>query len=194
MAICIFPGTFNPIHQAHIKMAEFVLQNFDVEKVIFIPSYIPPHKNIDKTIAFHRLNMVKLAVQGNPNFEVSDIEYKSGGKSGGKKSYTLITVKKIREKYNIEGKLNMLIGTDAFSQIRSWYKVDELKELVHFIVFPRETNVINRNEFSDFDFEIVKAEEINLSSTELRNGLKTGLNKEVEDYIKEHELYGRLYK
>lgn len=184
MAICIFPGTFNPIHQAHLKMAEFVLQNFDIEKVIFIPAYIPPHKDIDKTMARHRLNMVKLATNSNQNFEVSDIEYKSEGKS-----YTLITVKNLIEKYNINGKLNMIIGTDAFAKIRTWYKVDELKELVHFIVFPRATAVINKNEFPDFDFEIVNAPLNNISSTSLRLNDKKEFIEEVKDYIKEHELY-----
>ena len=184
MAICIFPGTFNPIHNAHLKMANFVIENFDIDKVIFIPAHIPPHKNVDKSIANHRFNMVKLAIQNNPQFEISDIEYKSEDKS-----YTLLTVKKITEKYNIKGKLNMIIGTDAFANIRSWYHIDELKKLVHFIVFPRETAYINKNDFCDFDFEIVNSEKINLSSTELRNGLRIGLTKEVKDYIAENELY-----
>ncbi len=184
MAICIFPGTFNPIHQAHLKMAEFVLQNMDIEKIIFIPSYIPPHKNIDKSIANHRFNMVKLAIQNNPKFEISDIEYKSESKS-----YTLNTVKSLKKEYNISDKLNMIIGTDAFANIRLWYKPDELKKLVHFIVFPRKGDTINKNDFKDFDFEIVNAPEIDVSSTGLRLGESKGFIKEVKDYINKNELY-----
>ena len=92
MSICIFPGTFNPIHNAHIKMAEFAVKNYNFEKIIFIPSYIPPHKEVDKVLAKHRYNMVKLAIANNPKFVISDIEYMSEGKS-----YSLITVKKIIE-------------------------------------------------------------------------------------------------
>ena len=61
MTICIFPGTFNPIHEAHLKMAEFALTNYGFDKVIFIPSYIPPHKELNRNLAKHRFNMVKLA-------------------------------------------------------------------------------------------------------------------------------------
>ena len=122
MTICIFPGTFNPIHEAHIKVAEFAIKQYGFEKVIFIPAYIPPHKNITTELAEHRLNMVRLATSYNPKFEVSDIEYKLS--ASGNKSYSLITVKKIIEEYKIDGKLNFLIGTDAFEKIkktRSFY-------------------------------------------------------------------------
>ena len=142
MTICVFPGTFNPIHTAHLGMARFALEKYGFEKIIFIPSYIPPHKLVDSNLAKHRYNMVKLATENNRRFEVSDIEYKSEGKS-----YTLITVKKIKELYNIDGRLNFIIGTDAFKNIKTWYKADELKELVHFLVFPRNNDVIDSAEF-----------------------------------------------
>ncbi len=185
MSICIFPGTFNPIHEAHVKMAEFALQNYGFDKIILIPSYIPPHKNIDKTLAQHRLNMVKLAADSNPNFEVSDIEYNAE-----QASYSLITVKKIIEQYNIEGKLNFLIGTDAFENLKSWYKVDELKQLVHFIVFPRCTTLGDFSYYKEngYDFEFAPMEYINISSTLIRNHQGKNIEK-VEDYIKKHGLY-----
>lgn len=184
MNICIFPGTFNPIHIAHIKMALFALNEYNFDQIIFIPSYIPPHKQIDKNLAKHRFNMVKLVCDTNKKFEISDIEYQSEGKS-----YTLLTVKKIIEQYNISGKLNFIIGTDAFSKIRSWYHVDELKELVHFIVFPRGEDVINKAEFNDFDYEMADCEKIDVSSTELRKNSKGDTLKEVKDYILQNELY-----
>ncbi len=184
MKICIFPGTFNPIHIAHIKMAQFVLAKYNFEKIIFIPSYIPPHKNIDHNISKHRFNMVKLVTDKNPKFDISDIEYKSEGKS-----YTLITVKKIREQYGIQDKLNLIIGTDAFLNIKTWYKADELKDLVHFIVFPRGYDIINDEDFKGYSYELVNSDKIDISSTELRQNHTSGTIREVEDYINKNELY-----
>ena len=184
MTICIFPGTFNPIHIAHLRMAQFAVEKYGFEKVIFIPAYIPPHKHLNSNIAQHRYNMVKLATEKNFRFSISDIEYKSEGKS-----YTLITVKKIREQYGIENKLNMIIGTDAFKNVKKWYKADELKELVHFIVFPRGEDVINPNEFADFSYEIAKSEKYDISSTKLRNEHKGETTKEVKEYISNNGLY-----
>lgn len=180
MAICIFPGTFNPIHQGHLKMAEFALNKFNFDKIIFVPSYIPPHKEIDKKLAEHRFNMVKLAISENPYFEISDFEYKQNGKS-----YSILTVKHFIEKYSIKGKLNFIIGTDAFSKIDSWYHAEELKSLVHFIVFPRRgTNI----EDSDWDYELTEMEYVDISSTEIRTTNCKSCNK-VEEYIKENGLY-----
>lgn len=188
MNICIFPGTFNPIHNAHIKMAEFALEKFKFDKIIFIPSYLPPHKEINKNLAEHRFSMVKLAVSNNKKFEVSDIEYKSE-----EKSYSLITVKKIIEQYNIKGHLNFIIGTDAFAGLNSWYKAEELKKLVHFIVFPRRGSG-NEGLYQDFknsgwDFEVVNCLFMDISSTDIRNMKKNFASKEIEDYIESNGLY-----
>lgn len=184
MNICIFPGTFNPIHLAHIKMAQIVLEKFNFDKIIFIPSHIPPHKSVDDNLAKHRYNMVKLVTDKNTKFEISDIEYKSEGKS-----YTLFTVKKIREEYCIKDKLNLLIGTDAFKDIKSWYKTDELKDLVHFIVFPRGNDIINKDEYAGYSFEIIDADKMDISSTEMRTAGIGKTTKEVEEYIDKNELY-----
>ena len=186
MTICVFPGTFNPIHNAHLMMAEFVLKNFNFDKIIFIPAYLPPHKEIQANLASHRLEMVKLATKQNPKFEVSDIEYKSEGKS-----YSLITVKKLIEQYKLKTRLNFIIGTDAFAKINTWYKAEELKELVHFIVFPRNTTELNVEELKNqnWDFELIDWECKDISSTEIRNGEKLDTAKNVEVYIKNNDLY-----
>ena len=180
MTICIFPGTFNPIHDGHIKMAEYALNKYNFEKIIFIPSYIPPHKEIDPDLAKHRYEMVKLAIEGNSKFEISDIEYLSEGKS-----YSLITVQKIIEQYSIKGRLNFIIGTDAFVKINSWYKADELKKLVHFIVFPRRGDIIK--DMNSWDYELTDMDFVDISSTEIRKGFL--INTSVEGYIKENGLY-----
>mgnify|MGYP002860526354 CR=1 FL=1 len=183
MNICIFPGTFNPIHAAHLKMAEFALNRYNFDKVIFIPSYIPPHKNISKNLAKHRFNMVKLAISGNSKFEISDIEYKTEGKS-----YTLITVKKIIDEHKIKGRLNFIIGTDAFLNIKTWYHADELKDLLHFIVFPRGNDIINDIDFLGYSYELADAPKINLSSTDLRLCRESNI-RTIKEYIEQNELY-----
>ena len=188
MNICIFPGTFNPIHNAHIKMAEFALEKFKFDKIIFIPSYIPPHKEINQNLAEHRFNMVKLAISNNKKFEISDVEYKSEGKS-----YSLITVKKIIEQYNIKDRLNFIIGTDAFVKLDTWYHAEELKNLVHFIVFPRRGDGDEKTyeEFKQngWDFELANFEYVDISSTEIREQNVQKTSKEVEDYIETYGLY-----
>ena len=184
MVICIFPGTFNPIHIAHLRMAQFAVKTFGFEKIIFIPAYLPPHKEIDSNLAKHRYNMVKIATEKNLRFSVSDIEYKSEGKS-----YTLITVKKIREQYGIEDRLNMIIGTDAFLNVKSWYKADELKDLVHFIVFPRNNDLINPEDYIGYSYELVNSKKYDISSTEIRKEQKEEDISEIKEYILKNELY-----
>ena len=75
MKLCIFSGTFNPIHNGHLYMAEYVLKNFDIKKILFIPAYIPPQKDSDPEMAYHRLKMTELAIENYNDFEVSDIEF-----------------------------------------------------------------------------------------------------------------------
>ena len=180
MSICIFPGSFNPIHDGHLKMANYALEKYNFEKIIFIPAYIPPHKNIDSKLAEHRYNMVKIAIEQQPKFEISDIEYKSD-----KKSYSLITVKKIIEQYKLKNRLNFIIGTDAFGKIETWYKAEELRDLVHFIVFPRKGYTIENKD--SWDYELTDMDYVDISSTEIRNGMKANIK--LERYINEHGLY-----
>ena len=180
-SICIFPGTFNPIHDGHIKMAQFALKKYNFDKIIFIPSYIPPHKEIDSELSEHRFKMVELAIKENPQFEISDVEYQSEGKS-----YSLITVKKIIEQYCINGRLNFIIGTDAFAKIDTWYKAEELKDLVHFIVFPRRGEDIE-GVSEGWDYELTEMDFVDISSTEIRNRIKTATS--VEGYIEKNGLY-----
>lgn len=195
MSLCVFQGTFNPIHKIHLKVAKFAKEYYGFEKILFIPAYIPPHKTVDKNLASHRFNMVKLAISGIKGFQISDIEYKKE-----KNSYTYQTILELRKQYNItDERINFLIGTDAFEKIETWYQTDRLKELVHFIVFQR-TNEFKESDFDSFrlkgyDFEFAPMNYTDVSSTALRNNLKKGLPikdleiKEVREYIKEHDLY-----
>ena len=194
MELCVFQGTFNPIHKIHIKVAEFVKQNYDFNKILFIPAFIPPHKSVDKNLAIHRYNMVKLAIDGIDGFEVSDIEYKRN-----ENSYTYHTILELKKIYDIKDKIHFIIGTDAFEKIETWYETNKLKELVHFIVFPR-TDKFNKNDFEHlkakgYDFEFAKMDYVNVSSTDLRDKVKNNASidtieiNRVKEYIEKHGLY-----
>ena len=192
MRLCIFSGTFNPIHIAHLKMAEYVLKNFGFDKILFIPAFKPPHKNYNPKMCSHRYKMVELAIKDNPNFEISDIEYKRE-----KKSYTFDTVTELYKQFKIDGKINLIIGTDAFEQIETWYKTEELKKIVDFIVFVRENSEVNLDYLKNggYNFKFAPMEFLDVSSTELRERIKNGksiknlVTKEVEEYIQENGLY-----
>ncbi len=194
MKLCVFQGTFNPVHNAHIRAAEYVIEKLHYDKILFIPAFKPPHKDYNERFSIHRLNMVKLAVRANPHFAVSDIEFQRQTKS-----YTYLTICELYNQLSIEGKIKFIIGTDAFKNIESWYKTDELKKLVDFIVFIRE-NGFNTREFDNlrekgYSFEFMPLDFEDISSTEVRERIKSGksvkglIPPEVEEYIEENELY-----
>ena len=136
--------------------------------------------------------MVKLAIKNNPHFEISDIEYKSEGKS-----YSYLTALKLYEQYDVDEKIHFIIGTDAFEKIESWYETDKFKKIVDFIVFIRENKTVNLDFLKEkgYNFEFTQMPFIDISSTELRNRIEQGLpindlvTKEVEEYIYKNGLY-----
>ena len=103
--------------------------------------------------------------------------------------FSAFRTQKIREIYNIKEKLNFLIGTDAFEKIESWYKVEELSELVHFIVFPRGVELSDK---SGWDYEMAPMDFLDVSSTEIRKNKNDNI-KEVKDYIDKNDLYVWIY-
>ena len=194
MDLCVFQGTFNPIHNAHLRVAKYILDNSEIDCITFIPAYIPPHKSYDIKLAEHRYNMLNLALSDNQNFKISDIEYKRKGIS-----YTYLTICELKNLYNINNKIKFIIGTDAFRHIETWYEIDKLKELVEFIVFIRDSN-FRRNEFNylkdlGYNFRLMPLKFEDISSSDIRklileNKSISGLvPKEVEEYIIKHELY-----
>ena len=194
MRLCIYPGTFNPIHNVHLAIAEFALKHYKFDTVLFIPAYKPPHKEIDDELATHRYNMVKLAIEGNTQFQISNIEYQNE-----RFSYTYFTVLELYKRYRPEGKINILIGTDAFREIDSWKFADDLKKQAHFIVFPRTKDFHEKNfqRFTEwhYDYEFAPMDFIDLSSTVLRSRVYKGKNNngvipdKVLEYIKDNGLY-----
>ena len=193
---CYFFGSFNPIHLGHIEIARRIKEQFAFDDVIFVPSYIPPHRN-DLENYFHRLKMVELAVGVD---KTSDIESKLPIPS-----YTYRTIDKLKEIDNTE-KINFIIGFDQFIKIESWREPVKLKQDLNFIVIPRKLqngqtiNVRAFDYFKDkgYDFKIADIGFLDVSSNLIRKILSkeediTGLTtKEVKEYIEEHRLYKNL--
>lgn len=137
----LFGGTFNPIHNGHLKVAELALSCFPLSHIFFIPSYLPPHKESqDLAPAEHRLKMVELACRHDDRFQVSDIEARMP-----QPSYSIITLRKLKEIYPDDFFL-FIVGVDAFLEIDTWKDFSQLFEECSFIVVRRP----------GFDLELLK--------------------------------------
>ncbi len=132
MRIGIIGGTFNPIHIAHLRIAEEVRDRLGLERVIFMPAASPPHKPLAGELSFgHRFAMVELAIAGNPLFGVSDLEGKRGGTS-----YSIHTLTELRQLHP-EDELYFIVGSDSFLEIASWYRFAELFACCNIAVVER---------------------------------------------------------
>ena len=205
----LFGGTFNPIHLGHLRGAEEIREAFHLEEVTFVPSSIPPHKMTEKvTEASHRLEMVRLAVSGNPYFSASDAEISRPGKS-----YSIETIRYFRERR--QDAFFFILGSDAFVEIETWKEFQNLFSLCHVIVMTRpgpqkETPSLPRALVPNFRYAseekvwihvsgyILYFKEISfldISSTKVRELIEKGrsvrylIPPEVEAYIHDHELY-----
>ena len=198
MKLCLFQGTFNPIHNAHLMICEYAKKNFDYDKILLIPAARPPHKAFDESFSQHRLKMAELAVKDIDYIDVSGIEYEREGLS-----YTLPTVEEIYEKYPVEGMINFIIGTDAFMNIESWYQSDKLKNLLDFVLFVREDEkslkadetYLQKLKEKGYNYKMMKMPFVDISSTQIRNNIhnsipiKSLVPKGVEKYIDKYGLY-----
>ncbi len=197
MSNCLYQGSFNPIHNAHIAVAKYAHEKFGFEKIIFIPAFKPPHKdlkNFDIDNAFHRLNMVELAIEDYPYFDVSAIEY-----TRNTLSYTYDTILRIRNYTKTQDKINFIIGTDAFIKIESWNQAEKLKELLHFILFVREDGFdetpFTKLKEKGYDYTLMQMPFMDISSSEVRERVRQ--NKDICDivplkvaeYIKKNNVY-----
>ncbi len=197
MSVCLYQGSFNPIHNAHIEVAKYVQSQFGFERIVFIPAFKPPHKNekdFNFDNAMHRLNMVELAVKDYPFFDVSAIEY-----TRNKPSYTYDTISQIKDIVKPKDKINFIIGTDAFIRIESWYKSQELKELVNFILFIRENN-FDETPFTElrnrgYNYTLMEMPFNDISSSEIREKIRHNQDIydivpfKVAEYIKKNNVY-----
>ena len=133
MHIGLFGGTFNPIHCCHLQIAEQVQTACKLDRILFIPTGDPPHKDITSLAsAHHRLAMVEKAIEPNPALAVSDIETRSTSVS-----YTVDTVTKLQQEYRDVTQWSFIIGLDAFLELHTWKQASHLLRLCHFIVCSR---------------------------------------------------------
>lgn len=212
----ILGGTFNPIHYGHLAAAEEVRDRLKLDRILFIPASLPPHKfEQDVPSAYHRMEMVRLATSGNPHFEPSDIEIKRGGTS-----YTIDTIESLRLSYP-GAELFFITGLDTFLEIKTWHAWEKLLRICSFVVLSRPgysfTDLLKIDfmksagrEMIDLDQGMLKHAKIrpgaftlylemiplyDISSTDIRRRVKEGGNikyllpDSVEVYIIEKGLY-----
>ncbi len=186
--IGILGGTFNPVHIGHLAIAQTVLDEFKLDKVIFVPSNLPPHKRKKNVIsARERYQMLCLAVKGNPCFDISDFEIKRKGKS-----YSIHTVNYFLEQFSKKTKFFFIIGSDMLAGLTSWKKFEELNRKVNFVA-------VNRKGFekvkSKTKVKKIDTLDLGISSSYIRRCLRNGktvkylLPESVSNYIDKRKLY-----
>lgn len=192
--IGIMGGTFDPIHVGHLMIAEAVWDEYNLEKILFIPSANPPHKDSVMTSAKHRFNMTLLATCSNPHFEVSSIEMERTGPS-----YTIDTIRVLRKLYGDDAELYFIIGADCIEELPTWHQIDELLKMCNFVVTKRpnytpDLTIIEQN-YTDYNMHILETPELEISSTNIRQRIKKGYSiqyittEQVQQYIRKEELY-----
>lgn len=194
----VFGGTFNPVHKGHIMLAEYCMDSVGLDRIIMIPTAVPPHK-ISNNLASEndRFNMCKLACRGKENFFVSDIEIKRQGKS-----YTYETLTQLKEIYP-DDHLYTIMGADMFLTLDRWKNPEIIFEKSSIITIPRDEE--NKHELENFYNKVLKAmgassvilpnPVMSVSSTFIRENLDNFnlisdmLDKGVYDYIIKNNLY-----
>lgn len=191
--IGLFGGTFNPIHCGHVKAAESVQNIFSFDRILFIPSYLPPHKeSVDVASAAHRLKMVELALASFDRFFPSSVEIDARGTS-----YSILTLNKIKEMFP-QTEAFFLLGIDAFLEIETWKDYEDVLEQCSFVVMSRPG--FRLSEAKDiltekYKIYLLSINTLDISSSEVRERIRKnqpieGLVPEnVENYIKEKRLY-----
>ena len=193
----IFGGTFDPIHMGHLIVAETIMDEFHLDKVVFIPAAVPPHK-LDKQIspAKHRYMMTMLATCSNPRFQVSDMEMHRQGPS-----YSRDTLAQLLEEHGRDTEFYFIVGADSVENLHTWNRIDELLTMCHFIgasrpgCMPDMEKIAQR--FGPLVEKIHRLEtpELEISSTEIRHrvGQKRTIRyivpETVEQYIYKEKLY-----
>lgn len=204
MSVGIFGGTFNPVHNGHLRAAEEVREHLGLERVLLVPANLPALKALDGAVSgLQRLKMLELACAGNPAFMVCDFEIQRGGTS-----YSLHTIEHVCAAF--AERPTFILGQDAFDQIGSWHQWRRLFELSDFAVMTRPGSLPQLPECIDFarasgagryqtihgtsiDFVTVTA--LDISSSRIRANLSAGRSirylvpEAVAEYINRERIY-----
>ena len=204
MKIGVLGGSFNPIHNGHIKIARTARKTLSLDRVIFVPAKEPPHKKVRRLAsASHRLKMAELALEGNSGFTVSDIELNRPDKS-----YTIDTIREFRRQFAKDAPIFFLIGADTISELPTWKDIDELTDLCQFVTISRKGSSKNdfdglRDLFSEEKMgklkrHFIEMDPVPISATEIREKVSRresidGLvPRPVADYIARKGLYKKV--
>lgn len=190
MNIGLFFGSFNPIHIGHLIIANYIVENSELDKIWFVVSPHNPFKEKRTLLEdHHRLEMVNLAIQKYPKFQASDIEFYMP-----KPSYTIDTLVVLKEKYP-DNDFVLLLGQDNFLSFHKWKNYEQIIKYYKLLIYPRITAKTQTSPLSHLNIEIISAPIIEISSTMIRKMIKENKNvypmlpPEVFNYIDGSNLY-----
>jgi len=187
----LYGGTFDPIHCAHLIIAQFVKEELALDKIVFIPSGSPPHKDVF-TPADLRLEMVRLAISDYPDFEISRVELENPDIS-----YSVETIAELKNQFRLSrDELYWIIGSDSFLDLPQWKAPRKIVDMCRLIVVPRKSGDF-RNIENKFKTDAIYVESpvIEISSTQIRElvgqnrSIRNWVPVEVEELIRAKQLY-----
>ncbi|MFH1442173.1 MAG: nicotinate-nucleotide adenylyltransferase [Candidatus Omnitrophota bacterium] len=187
MKIGILGGTFNPIHIGHLILAEEIREKLELDKIVFVPTFMPPHKNNSEiAAASNRYKMIKAAISGNKHFLVSDIEIKRKGPS-----YTIDTVREFKKVYPAD-EFYFITGSDLLKYLDEWKDLSEILKQVKFVVATRPGYPLDR---IPTYISTISIRAVDVSAFEIRQASKDGKSfrylvpEAVYNYIVKRRLY-----
>jgi nicotinate-nucleotide adenylyltransferase len=197
LRVGILGGTFDPIHYAHLAVAEEARVQLGLEPVVFVPAAQPPHK-LGRTITavHHRMAMLALALASNPHFAISPVDVERPGPA-----YTVDTLALFQDEWGPKAELYFIVGADSLLEMHTWYEPQRIIELAYLAVAPRPLHLLDMDELENRlpgvapRIRRVNAPRLEISSTDLRERVRTGqsikyyLPEAIEQYILEHGLY-----
>jgi nicotinate-nucleotide adenylyltransferase len=194
--IGILGGTFDPIHVGHLEMADEACQALDLNRVILLPSRLPPHRSTEpRASAFHRFAMAAMAADERQRLMASDLELQREGPS-----YTSSTLERLHADGLGPSRLYFILGADAFAEIATWHDYPRLLDLSNFVVISRPgfsvTKLGSRTSTADTGIFYVVGDTPDISSTEIRRRIGAGesidglVPRPVATHIERHRLYG----
>jgi len=171
--IGLFFGSFNPIHIGHLIIANYIIENSDLDELWFVVSPQNPFKDKKSLLKdYHRLDMVQMAIKNYPKMKASNVEF-----SLPKPSYTIDTLTYLKEKHP-DHSFTLIMGEDILGTLHKWKNAETLIRNNEFIIYPRlfEGRKNNENDYMNGKVKITSAPIIEISATEIRNMIKEGKN------------------